>query len=103
MLCQSYVPSLIDLSLLLLIIALTVVKAQYLAENFLVCHLNIWFRNYVPNMLRRYIVFAVRLMGLLLILHVYYLPSMSLNFHWRFMLVTLTLTFDNLFRDHVGV
>src|SRR5215469_12989861 len=54
-------------------------------------------------MSRRCIVFAIRLMGLLLILHIYYLPSMSLNSHWRFMLVTFPLTFDNLFRDHVGV
>src|SRR5215469_14326426 len=42
-------------------------------------------------------------MGLLLILHVYYLPSMSLNFHRRFLLVTFPLKFDNLFRDHVDV
>ena len=34
---------LIYLSPLLLIIALTVVKAQYFVENFLVCHPNIWF------------------------------------------------------------
>src|SRR5215469_7417421 len=54
-------------------------------------------------MSRRCIVFTVRLMGLLLILHVYYLPLMFLNFHRRFMLVTFPLMFDNLFRDHVGV
>src|SRR5215469_8924726 len=102
-LCQSYVPSLIDLSPLLLIIALTVVKAQYFVENFLVCHPNIWSRNYVPNMSRRCIVFAIRLMGLLLIFHVYYLPSMLLNSHRRFMLVTFPLMFDNLCRDHVNV
>src|SRR5215469_9187815 len=103
MLSQSYVLSLIDLSLLLLIIPLTVVKAQYFVENFLVCYPNIWLRNYVPYMSQRCIVFAIRLMGLLLILHVYYLPSMSFSSHQRFMLVTFPLTFDNLCRDHVGV
>src|SRR5215469_8557716 len=95
--------SLIDLSPLLSIISLIVVKAQYFVENFLVCHPNIWLRNYVPNMSRRCIVFVIRLMGLLLIFHVYYLPSMSLNSHQIYMLVTFPLTFDNLFRDHVGV
>src|SRR5215469_4260834 len=54
-------------------------------------------------MSRRYIVFAVRLMGLLLILHVYYLPSMSLNSHRRYVLAMFPLKFDNLCRDHVGV
>src|SRR5215469_6155241 len=54
-------------------------------------------------MSRRCIIFAIRLMGLLFILHVYYLPSMSLNSHRRFMLVTFPLTFNNLLRDHVGV
>src|SRR5215469_16115392 len=54
-------------------------------------------------MSRRCIVFSKRLMGLLLILHVYYLPWMSLNSHRRFMLVTFPLMFDNLCRDHVGV
>src|SRR5215469_8865852 len=54
-------------------------------------------------MSRRCIVFAIRLMGLLLILHVYYLPSMFLNSHRRFMLVTFPLTFVNLCRDHAGV
>ena len=103
MLCQSYVPLLIDLLPLLLIITLTVVKAQYFVENLLVCHPNNWLRNYVPNMSRRCIVSAEKLIRLLLILHVYYLPSMSLKFHRRFMLVTFPLTFDNLCRDHVGV
>src|SRR5215469_7499811 len=54
-------------------------------------------------MSQRCIVFAVRLMELLLILHVYCLPSMSLNSHRRYMLVTFPLTFDNLCRNHVGV
>src|SRR5215469_15474473 len=56
----------IDLSLLLPIISLTVVKAQYFVENFLVCHPNIWLKNYVPNMSRKCIVFAIRLMGLII-------------------------------------
>ena len=47
--------------------------------------------------------FEIRFMGLLLILHVYYLPLMSLNSHRRYMLVMLTSKFDNLCRDHVGV
>src|SRR5215469_13804234 len=54
-------------------------------------------------MSRRYIIFAVMLMGLLLILHVYYLPSMSLNSHRRYMLAMFPLKFDNLCRVHVGV
>src|SRR5215469_121250 len=54
-------------------------------------------------MSRRYIVFAVRLMGLLSTLHVYYLPLMSLNSHRRYMLAMFPLKFDNLCRDHVGV
>src|SRR5215469_1494897 len=54
-------------------------------------------------MSRRYIVFAVRLMGLLSTLHVYYLPLMSLNSHRSYMLAMFLLKFDNLCRDHEGV
>src|SRR5215469_8587729 len=54
-------------------------------------------------MSRRYIIFAVRLMGLLLTLHIYYLPLMPLNSHRKYMLAIFPLKFDNLCRDHVGV
>ena len=54
-------------------------------------------------MLRRCIVSAIRLMGLLLILHVSYLPSMSLNSYRIYTLVMFLSAFGNLYRDHVGV
>ena len=47
--------------------------------------------------------FRSKVNGTLLIPHVYCLPSMPLNSHPRYMMVTFPLTFDNLCRDHVGV